>query len=271
MNGNILDTNVIIRLLNGDENVRSAIYKMTDICIPVVVVGELLFGAEKSQKREQNRRNYLAPLHGVRSLTPEAETVTGFEARFAVNERLRKRLGAMTAAVTAVVDPAPQISLIENPVAKDNEPKDVLKATFSARITGRKLKVGGEGGGIFFVPAVMSENPGSGEIIPSQKEEDWIKVPSDFVTHNADRRLESHLPRDLETGMPYFIAVRAAERHGVARLLPWGSATGTLGPGWAVACPGRRGLAGGPAFYIVPLWSSQELAVEAAETSPSVS
>ncbi len=46
MNGNILDTNVIIRLLNGDENVRSAIYKMTDICIPVVVVGELLFGAE---------------------------------------------------------------------------------------------------------------------------------------------------------------------------------------------------------------------------------
>ncbi|MBQ6566188.1 MAG: type II toxin-antitoxin system VapC family toxin [Treponema sp.] len=60
MNGNILDTNVIIRLLNGDENVRSAIYKMTDICIPVVVVGELLFGAEKSQKREQNRRNYLA-------------------------------------------------------------------------------------------------------------------------------------------------------------------------------------------------------------------
>ncbi len=163
---------------------------------------------------------YLAPLHGVRSLTPEAETVTGFEARFAVNERLRKRLGAMTAAVTAVVDPAPQISLIENPVAKDNEPKDVLKATFSARITGRKLKVGGEGGGIFFVPAVMSENPGSGEIIPSQKEEDWIKVPSDFVTHNADRRLEFHLPRDLETGMPYFIAVRAAERHGVARKNP---------------------------------------------------
>lgn len=50
MNGNILDTNVIIRLLNGDENVRSAIYKMTDICIPVVVVGELLFG-------EKNRRN----------------------------------------------------------------------------------------------------------------------------------------------------------------------------------------------------------------------
>jgi tRNA(fMet)-specific endonuclease VapC len=215
MNGNILDTNVIIRLLNGDENVRSAIYKMTDICIPVVVVGELLFGAEKSQKREQNRRNYLAPLHGVRSLTPEAETVTGFEARFAVNERLRKRLGAMTAAVTAVVDPAPQISLIENPVAKDNEPKDVLKATFSARITGRKLKVGGEKGGIFFVPAIDNPDPDSGGKIPSGTEADWVRVPDDFITHNADTRLEFHLPRTLEPGRDYFIAVRTEERGGV--------------------------------------------------------
>ena len=60
MNGNILDTNVIIRLLNGDENVRSAVYEMTNIHIPVVVIGELLFGAEKSQKCELNRRNYLA-------------------------------------------------------------------------------------------------------------------------------------------------------------------------------------------------------------------
>lgn len=60
MNGNILDTNVIIRLLNGNENVRNAIYDFTNIHIPVVVIGELLFGAEKSQKRDLNRRNYLA-------------------------------------------------------------------------------------------------------------------------------------------------------------------------------------------------------------------
>ena len=37
-----------------------AIYAMTDIHISVVVIGELLFGAEKSQKCEQNRRSYLA-------------------------------------------------------------------------------------------------------------------------------------------------------------------------------------------------------------------
>ena len=59
MNGSILDTNVIIRLLNGDETVRKVIYNMDSMYIPAVVIGELLFGAEKSQKREMNRKNYL--------------------------------------------------------------------------------------------------------------------------------------------------------------------------------------------------------------------
>ena len=59
MNGNILDTNVIIRLLNGNEAVRAVVYELNSIYIPAVVIGELLFGAEKSQKREINRQNYL--------------------------------------------------------------------------------------------------------------------------------------------------------------------------------------------------------------------
>ena len=59
MSGNVLDTNVIIRLLNGNETVRKAIYEMDDIHIPAVVIGELLFGAEKSQKCEKNRKTYL--------------------------------------------------------------------------------------------------------------------------------------------------------------------------------------------------------------------
>ncbi len=158
---------------------------------------------------------YIAPIGGVRTLTPESEAVTGFEARFAVNDRLRKRLRGMTAAVTAVVDPAPQISQIANPVAKEGEADGVLKATFSARITGRKLKVGGEKGGIFFVPALDNPDPDSGGKIPSGTEADWVRVPDDFITHNADTRLEFHLPRTLEPGRDYFIAVRTEERGGV--------------------------------------------------------
>ncbi len=156
---------------------------------------------------------YIAPRKSVRSLTPEAESVTGFEARFSVNERLRDRLKGLTAAVTAVVDPAPQISLIENPVAKEAASKDVLKATFSARITGKKLKVGGEEAGIFFVPTVD-------EMTPDPNEADWIRVPMDFVTHNTDKLLEFHLPRTLDVGSHYFVAVRTAERNGLKLKYP---------------------------------------------------
>lgn len=156
---------------------------------------------------------YIAPLRSVKSLTPEAERVTGFEARFSVNDRLRERLRGVTAAVTAVVDSAPQISLIENPVAEEGEDKGILKATFSAKVTGRKLKVGGEAGGIFFVPV-------DGENAPSLNEQEWVKVPNDFITHNTDRLLEFHLPRTLEVGRKYLVAVRVAERYGTKLKAP---------------------------------------------------
>ena len=146
---------------------------------------------------------YVAPISSVKTLTPESESVSGFEARFAVNRQLKKRLLGVTATVTAVVDSAPQLSQIVNPVNETEE--GFLDATFSARIRGHKLKVGGEAGGIFFVPVT-----GSGEANPD--ETSWIKVPDDYVTKNTDGLLEFHLPRTLETGSEYFIAVRTAVR-----------------------------------------------------------
>lgn len=59
MNGNILDTNVIIRILKGDVNVANTVRKLSDIHIPVIVLGELMFGAEKSQLKQSNKNNYL--------------------------------------------------------------------------------------------------------------------------------------------------------------------------------------------------------------------
>ena len=124
---------------------------------------------------------YVAPISSVRSLTPEAETVTGFEARFSVNETLKETLKGVTAAVTTVVDSTPQISQIENPMRDSSD--GTLKATFSARLKGKKLKVGGKGGGIFFIPS-YGENRISDE-------ERWTKVPDNFITKNTDTTLEN--------------------------------------------------------------------------------
>jgi tRNA(fMet)-specific endonuclease VapC len=52
----VLDTNIVARLLDGDERVLShlAHVEPSDVGIPLLVF-ELLFGAEKSARREQNR------------------------------------------------------------------------------------------------------------------------------------------------------------------------------------------------------------------------
>jgi|LQYC01.1.fsa_nt_gi tRNA(fMet)-specific endonuclease VapC len=55
MSGKIaLDTDVSIKFLNGDTVVESIILKYYEIYLPVVVVGELIFGALNSKHPEQN-------------------------------------------------------------------------------------------------------------------------------------------------------------------------------------------------------------------------
>lgn len=53
----VLDTNIVARLLDGDERVlaRLAGVEPSDVGIPLLVLAELLFGAEKSARREPNR------------------------------------------------------------------------------------------------------------------------------------------------------------------------------------------------------------------------
>lgn len=58
MNGNILDTNVIIEFLNGNEKVRSQLKNISDFAIPITVLGELLIGAEYSKIKEKDQLLY---------------------------------------------------------------------------------------------------------------------------------------------------------------------------------------------------------------------
>jgi tRNA(fMet)-specific endonuclease VapC len=44
----LLDTNIVIGLLNGDDRIREAIRIAAEVFIPVIVAGELYFGAAKS-------------------------------------------------------------------------------------------------------------------------------------------------------------------------------------------------------------------------------
>lgn len=60
MSGEIaLDTCVAIRFLNGDTAVTERVLSIPEVVLPVVVVGELLFGAENSARALQNLPQYL--------------------------------------------------------------------------------------------------------------------------------------------------------------------------------------------------------------------
>jgi tRNA(fMet)-specific endonuclease VapC len=58
MNGSILDTNVITRLLDNNPAAISLVYKIDNIFTSIVVVGELYFAAANSSKSESNFKNF---------------------------------------------------------------------------------------------------------------------------------------------------------------------------------------------------------------------
>ncbi|KZL50567.1 twitching motility protein PilT [Nodularia spumigena CENA596] len=60
MSGEIaLDTSVAIRFLNGDAAIIERVLALPEIILPLVVAGELLFGAENSSRPLQNLPRYL--------------------------------------------------------------------------------------------------------------------------------------------------------------------------------------------------------------------
>lgn len=55
MNGKLLDTNVLVRLFNGDKKITNYLLKQNDIRLSSISLGELLFGAEKSWRTEEKK------------------------------------------------------------------------------------------------------------------------------------------------------------------------------------------------------------------------
>ena len=100
-----LDTNICIRILNGSS--QNAIHRfeeidLDEIAIPSIVAAELLYGANKSIKRDHNLakfRAFLAPLR-LAVLTPAAMEAYG-EIRAAL-ERKGTPIGANDYFIAAI-------------------------------------------------------------------------------------------------------------------------------------------------------------------------
>lgn len=60
MSGEIaLDTSVAVRFLNGNATITARVLALPEVILPMITVGELLFGAENSTRPLQNLPRYL--------------------------------------------------------------------------------------------------------------------------------------------------------------------------------------------------------------------
>ncbi len=70
----LLDTNVVIDLFAGQLKVVEQLQVASKVFVPVIVIGELYFGAEKSMRVEENIARVTALIPLVRVLTVDADT-----------------------------------------------------------------------------------------------------------------------------------------------------------------------------------------------------
>ena len=54
MSGSLIDTNVIVKLMNGDQKTIQIFETLDDIYISAITAGELLYGAKKSSRSMEN-------------------------------------------------------------------------------------------------------------------------------------------------------------------------------------------------------------------------
>jgi tRNA(fMet)-specific endonuclease VapC len=75
MNGTyLLDTNALIAVIDRNQALVEVIGQAREIFIPVIALGELYFGAEKSRKKEHNLEQIAAMIVGRTILECDVET-----------------------------------------------------------------------------------------------------------------------------------------------------------------------------------------------------
>jgi tRNA(fMet)-specific endonuclease VapC len=74
----IIDTNVIIKMLNGNESAKRLFEKIERAFIPVTVVGELFYGAYKSSRQQENMELFEAVLEDFELLPIDAATARSY-------------------------------------------------------------------------------------------------------------------------------------------------------------------------------------------------
>ena len=72
MNGKLLDTNIIIRFINGDDSLNN-IFEEDNLFFSSITLGELFYGAECSNRKEENAKVYSDFCHELEEIKADSE------------------------------------------------------------------------------------------------------------------------------------------------------------------------------------------------------
>jgi hypothetical protein len=144
---------------------------------------------------------YISVSGKISGTDPSPSDVPEFSVRFTASSKVQNSVSSVVADGIMYADESPSINSVEDFLHKQND--GTLKAGTTVRVTGRKLKVGGDSSGIFFVPQGADGKPVADETY-------WVSVDTSVIPQNLPKSLIFALPRELKAGSSFFVAVRTS-------------------------------------------------------------
>ncbi len=139
---------------------------------------------------------YIALSGGMKVAPKTASEVSALTVKFSPSKPLTESVSNIEIDKIVYVDASPLISSVK--CLWENAEDGTVLLNRIVRITGNKLKIEGEKGGVFFCPV-----DSNGE--PDNEESTWIKSA---VTRNLPKTIELYVPENLEVGQKYALCVK---------------------------------------------------------------
>lgn len=141
---------------------------------------------------------YISVAGSISGENPIESSIPGFKLNFTPSSRAQEAVDSLKVDKVIIADSNPIIDRVIN-TFNQNEERNLLKGK-GVRITGSKLKVMGDGSGIWFAP-VDSEG------MINKDENTWTEVNQETISQNKPKTLEFYVPDNL-TDPKYRIVIR---------------------------------------------------------------
>lgn len=123
-------------------------------------------------------------------------------AKFTVSKITNDCAAKLAVDTVLMADTSPIIESVNDYYDEEAERGTVTRGMM-AEIVGERLKVGGDGGGIFFAPVDKNGNA-------TNEESEWIQVATGKIKANLPKTLRFYVPSAVKAGKQYRVIVRTA-------------------------------------------------------------